>query len=133
MNESVKPDYSKAKCRPEMIFQGLTYRISILTERLIRLEYSKNGIFFDAITEQVVNRVFPPVEMKVTQDDRKLEIETKYFHLKYNKEKPFEGYNIEVILINGNQSWTPNNKEVRNFKTTGKGFVDCILVMALQH
>ena len=111
---NIRPDYTKAKCRPEMIFQGNTYRISILTERLVRLEYSKNGVFFDALTEQVINRVFPPVELKVTQDERKLEIETKYFRLKYLKEKPFEGYNLEVVLLNANKSWTPNNKEVRN-------------------
>ena len=121
---NIKPDYTKAKCRPDMIFQGNTYRISILTERLVRLEYSKNGVFFDALTEQVINRVFPPVEINVTQDDRKLEIETKYFRLKYLKEKPFESYNLEVILLNADKSWTPNNKEVRNFKTSGLGFVD---------
>ena len=124
MNGSIKPDYSKAKCRPDMIFQGSTYRISILTERLVRLEYNKNGVFFDALTEQVINRLYPPVELKITQDDRKLEIETKYFRLKYLKEKPFEGYNLEVVLLNANKSWTPNNKEVRNFKTSGRGFVN---------
>ncbi len=124
MNGFIQPDYSKAKSRPDMIFQGSTYRITILTERLIRLEYSKNGVFFDALTEQVINRVFPPVELKVTQDDRKLEIETKYFRLKYLREKPFEGYNLEVMLLNGNKSWTPSYKEVRNFKTSGRGFVN---------
>ena len=122
--ENVRPDYTKARCRSDMIFQGNTYRISILTERLVRLEYNKNGVFFDALTEQVSNRVFPPVLLNVTQDDRKLEIETKYFKLKYLKEKPFEGYNLEVTLLNANKSWTPNNKEVRNFKTSGLGFVN---------
>ncbi len=121
---NIKPDYTKAKSRPEMIFQGNTYRITILTERLVRLEYNQNGVFFDALTEQVINRLFPPVEIKVTQDERKLEIETKYFRLKYLKEKPFEGYNLEVILLNANKSWTPNNKEVRNFKTSGRGFIN---------
>lgn len=116
-------DYSNAKSKPEAIFQGRTYRITILTERLIRLEYDKNGQFFDAITEQVVNRNFSVPPFKVTQDDRRLEIETKYFKLKYLKEKPFEGFNLEVVLNNAERSWTPNNKEVRNFKTSGSGFV----------
>ena len=97
---NIRPDYNKAKSRSDMTFQGSKYRITILTDRLIRLEYNENGVFFDALTEQVVNRLFPQVEVTVTQDDRRLEIETKYFRLKYLKERPFEGYNLEVMLLN---------------------------------
>ncbi len=116
-------DYNNAKSLNEAIFMGKNYRITILTERLIRLEYNKNGQFFDDLTEQVIKRKFPLPDFKVNQDARKLEIETKYFRLKYMKEKPFEGYNLEVFLQNASSSWTPNNKEVRNFKTTAQGFI----------
>ncbi len=127
MNESYtqfKIDYANAKSKPEAIIQGNTYRITILTERLIRLEYSKEGQFFDSLTEQVINRNFPVPKFKFTQDEKKLEIETSYFKLKYLKEKPFESYNMEVQLKNTDKSWSFNNKEVRNFKTSGSGFVN---------
>ena len=40
---------------------GSDYRITVLTDRLIRLEYQKDGLFEDRLTSTVVNRVFPEV------------------------------------------------------------------------
>ena len=48
--ENIKTDKS-------MIIQGEGYRISLLTDRLIRLEYSKKNIFTDAATQTVLNRL----------------------------------------------------------------------------
>ena len=90
MDACFKPDYNKAKSKSEAIFEGTNYRITILSERLVRLEYNKDGQFFDDLTELVRNRDFDIPEFKVNQDDKYLEITTKYFMLKYVKEKPFE-------------------------------------------
>ena len=100
-----KADYNNAKSKPEAIFQGATYRITVLTPRLVRLEYNKDGIFCDDLTEQVQNRNFPVPQFKVNQDDRNLEITTDYFMLKYQKEKPFESLNIEIYLLNTDKTW----------------------------
>jgi len=121
MDIHFKVDYTNAKSKSETIFQGEHYRITVLTERLVRLEFSKNGTFFDDLTEQVINRNFAVPDFKVVQDDRYLEITTKYFLLKYQKEKPFEGLNIEIMLLNTDKSWHIKNNEVRNFKTSGFG------------
>ena len=115
-------DYEKAKSKPGAVFTGSNYRITVLTERLVRLEYSREGIFCDDLTEQVINRDFPIPNFKVVQDDRYLEITTKYFMLKYQKGKPFEGLNLEIMLLNTDKSWYFKNKEVRNFGTSGDGF-----------
>ena len=45
----------------ENILQGEKYRITLLTEGLIRLEYSEEGIFEDRATQCVWNRNFPKV------------------------------------------------------------------------
>lgn len=121
MDAHFKVDLTNAKSKKEAIFQGEKYRITVLTERLVRLEYNKDGIFFDDVTEQVVNRNFPVPNFKVVQDERYLEITTSYFMLKYQKEKSFEGLNIEISLLNTDKVWNPKNKEVRNFKTSGRG------------
>ena len=121
MDSHFRVDYQNAKSKKEAIFQGQKYRITVLTERLVRLEFNKNGLFFDDLTEQVINRNFPVPDFKVVEDDRYLEITTKYFMLKYQKEKPFESLNIEIMLLNTDKSWFPKNKEVRNFKTSGLG------------
>ena len=116
-------DSSNAKSKPECIFQGMTYRITVLSERLLRLEYSKRGIFCDELTEQVIDRNFPVPLFTVEQNDRLLQITTQYFVLKYTKEKTFDG-GLEVTLLNTDKVWDFKNKEIRNFKTSGQGFIN---------
>ena len=41
----------------KVIFKGANYRITILSERLIRFEYSLNNEFYDGATE-IVHNVF---------------------------------------------------------------------------
>lgn len=117
-------DYSNNRSKSETIFQGQTYRITILTERLIRFEYNKDGIFFDDLTELVRNRNFSVPEFQVQQDERFLEITTKYFQLQYAKEKPFIGSklapdaHLKVTLVNTDKLWYFNHPEARNFGTS---------------
>ena len=60
-------DLSKAKADPGCIFSGEKYRITVLTERLLRLEYNENGVFEDSPTELVMCRNFPKPDFKVEQ------------------------------------------------------------------
>ena len=79
--ENIKTDKS-------MIIQGEGYRISLLTDRLIRLEYSKKNIFTDAATQTVLNRKFDEFEFRVESSEKNLTIITKYLRLNYD-ERPF--------------------------------------------
>ena len=58
----------KLKVRPiarrESMIQGENYRITVLTESLLRLEYSRDGIFEDRATQTVINRDFPDLQQK---------------------------------------------------------------------
>ena len=63
------------------IIQGKKYRITVLSEILLRLEYSESGIFLDELTELVRNRNFNKVNFDIKQDEKYLVIETKYFKL----------------------------------------------------
>ncbi len=104
------------------VFKGVNYRITILSERLIRFEYSLKGEFYDGATEIVHNRKFPKINLKVEQDDKFLVITTKYFILQYAKEKPYKGpsfapdTNLKVKLVNTDKIWYYNHPEARNFK-----------------
>ena len=49
-------DLNKLKSKPESIIKGQRFRITILTERLIRLEYSPTGVFNDFATEFAIFR-----------------------------------------------------------------------------
>ena len=70
---------------PENVIKGDKYRITVLTEHLLRLEYSEDGEFIDAASQTVVNRDFPAAEFTVKDTGDELELCTKYLQLNYNK------------------------------------------------
>ena len=129
MSSHFKIDISKGKARPEYIFKGERYRITILSDVLIRLEYSDTGKFNDYPTIQVINRYFKDTpNIKVKQDDKFLNIQNDYFILEYSKEKPFEASklvpdsNLRINVVGTDKAWYYNNPEVRNFKGAAYSF-----------
>ena len=58
MKEHFKPDYAAAIAQPQCVFQGEKYRISILSDVLVRLEYSDTGYFEDRPTEFAIWPLF---------------------------------------------------------------------------
>lgn len=106
----------------EMVVRGEHYRISVLTDRLIRLEYHPEGIFCDNRTQLVEFRDFPKTNFEVTEDNRYLVIKNKYFTLSYTKEKSFDGgklmpmANLKIDLNGTDRSWYYKHPEVRNYK-----------------
>ena len=116
------PDLTKVSANERAVFVGQNYRITVLSERLIRLEYSVDGHFSDAPTTLVKNRKFPVPNFKVEQDQNYLVITTNYFMLQYLKNKPFVGpkfapdSNLKVVLLNTDKVWFYGQAEARNFK-----------------
>ena len=112
-------NYSKAS--KKNIFQGDYYRITVLSERLVRLEYSTEGIFVDMPTQLVKNRDFGQAIFEYHEDSKYLLIKTKYFMLTYLKNKPFGGgkvnpiSNLKVELLNSGKIWYYGHPEVRNY------------------
>ncbi len=104
------------------VIVGEHYRISVLTERLVRLEYSPTGHFYDHKSQWIQFRNFDKVNFEVTQDEKFLVIKTKYFSLSYSKEKNFEGSklvpssNLRVDLNNTDYAWYYKHPEVKNYK-----------------
>ena len=75
--------------------QGDCYRISVLTDRLIRLEYDENGRFEDRQTQTVVTRAFPPAPYHLWRTDRGIEIHTDSLTVFYD-EKPFSPTGLQI-------------------------------------
>jgi len=106
------------------IFKGNKYRITVLSELLVRLEYSETGNFEDRPTEFARFRNFELPKMAVDSTEKKLIIKTKYFELIYEKEKPFIGSKLspdqylQIKLLETNKLWYFNQAEARNFKST---------------
>ncbi len=77
------------KANPQAVITGEHYRFTVLTPKLIRLEYAENGMFEDRATQTVLNREFPVPAFRKLENDVSLEIITEAFHLHYLKKGPF--------------------------------------------
>ena len=99
----------------ENVITGKKYRITILTDRLVRLEYNSDGIFEDRTTNRVIFRKFPKVDYQISQTDMLLQIITSYFTLDYVKEKIFKSGNLKITLNNTDKVWYYGHPEARNF------------------
>ena len=99
-------DIYKVETRPlamkENMVQGDKYRITLLTEGLVRLEYSEDGIFEDRATQFAFYRDFPKADFRVVKTEDGIEIHTSRIHLIYN-EKSFSSFGLS-IQVKGNLS-----------------------------
>ena len=120
-----------AVANEKAVIKGDKYRITILTERLVRFEYNENGIFEDRATEQVFNRKLEIPKFEVMEDASLLTVVTEYFKIYYLKNQPFKGSvvspssNLKVELLEQLDSSKPNRfwyygiPEVKNYGTPG--------------
>ena len=121
LGEQFTLDRKRAVANKKNIIQGEKFRFTVLTERLIRLEYNDNGIFIDDPTEQVLYRDLKTPEFQVSDNNNYVVITTKYFKLTYIKGRSFLGgkanpaANLKVELLNTDRVWYYGHPEVRNF------------------
>lgn len=80
--------------------KGEGYRISVLTNRLLRLEYSESNRFTDAKTLNVINRDFPVVDFNCWEENGVIHIETGELSVVYSQ-GPFTANDFVLTLKNG--------------------------------
>ena len=116
--------------KKECIIQGNKYRFTVLTDRLIRLEYSETGVFEDRASQNVIFRDFDRPMFVVNESDTLLQISTNYFVLSYVKNKSLgsgkltPGNNLKVVLKDTEREWYYGHPEARNFGTIGYSLDD---------
>ena len=115
--------------------KGQNYRITMLTEGLVRLEYSQDGMFEDRGTQTVLYRDFPKTEYRVVHTEDGIEIHTSRIHLKYN-EKDFSPNGLS-IQVKGNISpyhsiWR-YGEEIRDLKGTARTLDEADGAIDLEH
>jgi len=93
------------KADERFVVRGDKYRITVLTERLFRLEYSKDGVFEDRATRLAFNRAFATPSFESYREDGYLHIVTKYLHLTYD-EKEFSDAGMQIELSSTKQYQT---------------------------
>ena len=110
--------------RDATVLQGEHWRIGILTESLIRLEWSDSGEFEDRLTQMAVNRDFgADPEFTVTHRNGLLIVDTPALYLTYDG-KPFskEGLSIVVKGVSDTQfnTWHYGDAPLHNLKGTAR-------------
>ena len=121
LGEQFTLDKKRAIANKQSMIIGEKFRFTVLTERLIRLEYNDNGIFVDDPTEFALYRDFKTPEFTSNEDNNFVIISTKYFKLTYIKGKSFLGgkanpaANLKVELLNTDRYWYYGHPEIRNY------------------
>lgn len=87
---------------PAAVVQGPHYRITVLTDGLLRLEYSPDDEFTDLASTFALRRRLPVPDFRVIEGDTHLEVVTDRLHLIYDR-GPFSISGLSV-QVRGNVS-----------------------------
>lgn len=80
---------------PAAVVTGPNWRITVLTERLLRLEWSDSGEFEDRATQVVWNRDFPEARYELVRSGDGVELTTRGLRLSYDGQR-FSGAGLVV-------------------------------------
>ena len=128
LGEQFELPYEDAVSNPKAVIKGNKYRITILSDILVRLEYSESGVFEDRPTTQIWKRNLPTPQYQMKEDVTTIEVTTSHFKLTYKKEAPFQGStinptsNLKIQVLGSDRVWYYHHPEVRNFGAPGMGF-----------
>ena len=96
MNYGNNPD---STADAKAVVQGENYRITVLTGRMVRMEYSPKGEFVDQETQTVLNRKFPVPEYRVDDKGNTINVVTDYLIVTYEKNKEFSNNTLSIQMI----------------------------------
>lgn len=90
---------------PESIVLGKHYRFTLISDMVLRYEWSEDGLFEDRASTFVINRNFPKPDYRVAEDkDDLLQIITPSLHLTYDKRR-FSPHGLHVIFNSKQHDW----------------------------
>lgn len=110
------------------IVQSGKTRFTVLTDRLIRMEWSEDGIFEDHATLAIVNRKLSVPSFSVNESDGVIRIKTPKLTLTYSgKGEKFSEDNLCVTFkLNGKtQTWYPGKSDEGNLMGTARTLDGC--------
>ena len=114
---------SNPKAATEAVVKYDNARFTVLTDHLIRMEWSEDGIFEDRATLAIVNRRLPVPAFSSTLRNGVLTIKTKGLTLTY-KGGRFNEDNLKVVF--GKRSWNPGMEPKGNLKGTTRTLDGCL-------
>lgn len=106
----------------ENCYEGKGFRVSILTQRLLRIEFQKENTFVNEATQRIINRNFVNTPFEVKETEVELIINTKFLKFVYDKTKnDIAGVKIHVLDVDGSElSVWKYGEEEGNLKGTAR-------------
>ncbi len=105
----------------DAVITAKNVRFTVLTDRLIRFEYSRDGHFEDRPSQAFWHRDQPVPAFKKTITDTSVEIETDYLHLKYRITRfGFTPLTFSITLKQTNTTWRYGMSQINNLKGTAR-------------
>jgi alpha-glucosidase len=88
--------------RPDQVVSLGRVRVTVLTDRLLRIEYASDGEFEDRPTSAVVNRRFPPTRFRAHNDGHALTVDTGTVQLRCDDvTRPFTARRLHARIGTG--------------------------------
>lgn len=117
------PDYYRIPYRPvadqrATITSGPA-RFSILTDRIIRMEFDPQGVFEDRPSQAIWYRKQPVPDFNVDRNEEGLEIRTQFLHLTYRGGR-FTKESLQIELMNEGVIWRFGDENDGNLGGTGR-------------
>jgi alpha-glucosidase (family GH31 glycosyl hydrolase) len=105
---------------PEAVVTARNVRFTVLTDRLIRMEYSPDNKFEDRPSQAFWHREQPVPEFR-TSNGGLIEIETKFLHLKYKPSRVgFTSSSLSITLKQTGTTWIYGSSQKDNLKGTAR-------------
>jgi alpha-glucosidase (family GH31 glycosyl hydrolase) len=104
---SIMNDYkfpSEPLANAESTITGPQYRFTIIDDKVLRYEWSHDGIFEDRASTFAINRKFAKSEFRIEDKDDQLDIFTPRFHLTYDKQR-FSENGLVVQFTSKQTEW----------------------------
>mgnify|MGYP002713124183 CR=1 FL=1 len=104
--------------KPEAVIYAGNARFTVLTPRLIRLEYHPAGTFEDRPSQTMWYRQQPKPDFTLTQNGDQIIIETESFRLSYHAQAAFSAENLSIYVKQTDAEWHPGDVNTGNLKGT---------------
>ncbi|HZU86220.1 MAG TPA: TIM-barrel domain-containing protein [Anaerolineaceae bacterium] len=106
---------------PDAVVLAKNVRFTVLTDRIIRLEYSKEDQFEDRPSQAFWHRDQPVPAYKKTVTESSVDIETDTLHLKYSPSRSgFTSRTLSITLKQAGVTWTYGARQNDNLKGTAR-------------
>lgn len=91
---------------------------SLLTSRLVRIEYSPEGIFEARPSQAFWYRNLPVPEFSLREHNTQVEIETKHLQILYHKDQPITPVTLSILVKESGVRWHFGDKNPDNLGGT---------------